>query len=156
MKNSNQHARDRLDSRFNQMRTLLGEPRPHKGWVRAIRDALGMSANELAERVGVSQQRIAAIERDEVQDAVTLKTLREVADGLECDLVYVLLPRTSLEPMVRQQAQRKATALLAPVTHHSRLEAQSLSASEDQAQIDELANRLADRRGLWSNKTADS
>ncbi len=142
-------ARRRLDERFDQLRPLARSPRPHRGWLRAIRDALGMSTTEMAKRMGVIQQRVSQLEQNEISDRIELGTLRQAADALNCDLVYVLLPRTSLEDAVRIQARRKAGAIVEPVAHHSRLEDQSLTAAETQAQVDELAERLIDHRGLW-------
>jgi predicted DNA-binding mobile mystery protein A len=108
-----------------------------------------MSANEMAQRMGVIQQNVFQFEKSEINDRIQLRTLRQAADALNCDLVYVLLPRTSLEDAVKTQARRKAEGILAPVAHHSRLEDQSLSPDEMQAQLDELADKFVDRRGLW-------
>lgn len=142
-------ARRRLDERFAQLRIVANPPRPHRGWIRAIRDALGMSAKEMAQRMGVIQQNIFQFENSEVNDRIQLSTLRQAADALNCDLVYVLLPRTSLEDAVKTQARRKAESILDQVAHHSRLEDQSLPPHEMQAQVDDLADRFVDRRGLW-------
>lgn len=134
------------------MRPLGGEPRPHRGWVRAIRDALGMSGAELAARMGVGQSTVAEMERREVDDTVRLDTLRRAADALDCDLVYVFIPRTTLDEAVRAQARRKAARLLGPVAHHSRLEDQVVDPADAEAQIDELAAGFIDKRGLWSDR----
>ena len=151
---SNAHARSRLDARLSPLRSLTGEPRPHTGWIRAIRQALGMSGRELGERLGVSQQTIPSIERSEEHETIKLETLRRTADALDCDLVYFLLPRHSLDELVTEQAHRKAAEYLGPVEHHSRLEAQSVAQADTTAQIDELAERLVDRRGLWTESTS--
>ena len=150
MATDNTQARKRLDARFERLKPLADEPRPHRGWIRAIRDALGMSSTELAARIGVSQQRVSEMERSELQDTITLETLRRVADALDSDLVYVLQPRTSLDKAVTEQARKKAAEHLAPLAHHGRLEDQALTADDDAAQIDELASQFVDRRGLWS------
>ena len=142
-------ARRRLDERFVQLRVLAGVARPHRGWIRAIRDALGMSANEMAQRMGVIQQNVFQFEKSEVNDRIQLRTLRQAADALNCDLVYMLLPRTPLADAVKAQARRKAEGIIDPVAHHSRLEDQSLPPHELQAQLDELADKFVDRRGLW-------
>ncbi len=143
-------ARRQLDARLQNLQQLAEAPRPHKGWIRAIRDALGMSSAELADRMGLSQQTIPNLEHSELRDTIKLETLRRVADALECDLVYVLLPRTSLNEAVSKQALGKAARHLNPVAHHSRLENQTLNIADTTAQLDELAARLIDRRGLWS------
>lgn len=143
-------ARSRLDARLQRLRPLSDESRPHKGWIRAIRDALGMSTTELAARIGVSQQTITDLERSELHDTIKLETLRRAADALECDLVYFLIPRIGLDEAVKAQARRKAARHLESVAHHSRLEDQAVTDDDTATQLDELAARLIDHRGLWS------
>ena len=143
-------ARSRLDPRLQQLRPLASEPLPHRGWIRAIRDALGMSSSELAARMGVIQQSISDLEGSEVHDTIKLETLRRAADALDCDLVYFLLPRTTLDEAVNVQAQPKAAKLLGSVAHHSRLEDQAVSDDDTTVQLNELAAGFIDRRGLWS------
>ena len=53
MKSQREIARHRLDERLARVPELA---RPNKGWIRALRDALGMSSADLARRMGVSQQ----------------------------------------------------------------------------------------------------
>ena len=154
MVKDNVQARRRLDERFRRLRPLEDEPRPHKGWIRAIRNALGMSGTELAARIGVSQQRVSQIEHSEQLDTITLETLRRVANALDCDLVYVLEPRTSLDEAVREQAHKKAARHLAPLSHHSRLEDQALTDNDEAAQLEEFASQFIDRKGLWT-ETSD-
>jgi predicted DNA-binding mobile mystery protein A len=147
-------ARSRLDARLEQLRSLGEAPRPHKGWIRAIRDALGMSGRELAERMGVSQQTIPDLERSEQRDTIKLETLQRVADALDCDLVYFLRPRRSLDEIVSSQARRRAAQHLSPVGHHSRLEDQAVTDDDLAAELDDLAARFVDRRGLWTESTS--
>ena len=146
MKSQRAIARDRLDERLARVPELA---RPNKGWIRALRDALGMSSTDLARRMGVSQQRVPAIERGEQDMTIKLDTLMRAADALDCDLVYALVPRTSLDDMVADQARRRATDLLGRVTQHSRLEDQQPTDADLAGQIEELAAELAERRGLW-------
>lgn len=154
MTRTSAQARTRLDARLERLRPLGQEPIPHRGWVRAIRDALGMSARELAERMRVSQATITDLERSELRETIQLATLKRAADALDCDLAYVLLPRRSLDESVRAQARRKARRHLAHVAHNSRLEDQAITDSETAAQLDDLAERFIDRRGLWSEPTS--
>lgn len=146
MKSQRVVARNRLDARLASLPDL---PRPNKGWIRALRDALGMSSADLARRMGISQQRVPAIERGEQNRTIKLDTLMRAADALDCELVYALVPRTSLDDMVAHQARRRASDLLQRVTQHSRLEDQQPSDADLAAQIEELAAELADKRGLW-------
>ena len=143
-------ARRRLDERLAPLRNAPVGTLPHRGWIRAIREAVGMSTTELAARMGVSQQSVTEIERSEVREAIKLDTLRRAADALGCDLVYVLLPRTSLDDAVYAQARRQAAHHLARIAHHSRLEDQAVEEPATRVQLEELAQRFVDRRGLWT------
>lgn len=146
-------ARRHLDRRLAMFRGA-DVARPPRGWIRAVRDALGMSSTELAAQMGVSQSRIPAIERAEVSGSIRLGTLERAASALDCRLVYVLVPNRPLEDSVQAQARRKATRHLAEVAHNMRLEDQAVTDADLAAQIDELASRLVDRRGLWAEDGA--
>lgn len=100
--------------------------------------------------MGVSQQSIPDIEQSEQRNTIKIETLQRAAEALDCDVVYFLLPRRSLEESVRAQAHRKAAQHLAPVAHHNRLEDQVVSEEQAAAQFDDLAARFVDRRGLWT------
>jgi len=83
-----------------------------------------MSAAQLARRLGVTQQAVANLERNERRGAVSLATLAKVAESLDCDLVIAFAPKTTLEDTVRRQAMTKARAERDRVVHTMRLEAQ--------------------------------
>lgn len=119
--------------------------------MRAIRDALGMSSSELAARLGIAQPSVIALERSEERDTVQLGTLRRAADALDCDLVYFLVPRTSLSDAIKAQAHGRAAAQLEIVAHHMRLEDQAVGEDDTAALLDDLADNLIDRRGLWTD-----
>lgn len=125
--------------------------RPAAGWLRAIREALGMSTTDLARRLGMSAQGVSDLERSEAEEGIRLTSLRKVADALDCDLLYVLVPRHpgGLQRQVTGQALRVARAELAPVRHTMALEAQSLPTDLDEEAVTELAERIADSRALW-------
>ena len=69
-------TRRQLDASLTRLRLLGDHPRPHRGWIRAVRDALGMSSIALAARMGVSQQTVSEMERSENLDTIKLETLR--------------------------------------------------------------------------------
>jgi len=124
---------------------------PVKGWIRAIREALGMSGKQLAQRLRVSQPRIPRLEQDEITGSVTLKTMQQAAEALDCTFIYALVPRTSLEDAVRDQARLVAKERMDRL---ALLEAQSLSPEEQQtsfeAAIDGLARTMP--RDLWDKQ----
>ena len=140
MATSQAQARRQLDRRFDRLRPLLDEPRPHRGWVRAIRYAAGVSGPRATE---------AELEASEAQGTIGLGSLRRAAEALDCELVYFLVPRRSLQEAVEHQARRVAAEHLARIGHHSRLEDQALSDTDAAEELDALAADLVDRRGLW-------
>ena len=123
---------------------------PRSGWIRAIRDALGMSMGELATQMGVSKGRIGQIERGERDRSLTLATLDRAAAALGCRVEYVLVPDRPLDDLVHERARAKAAAEVGAVVHTMTLEDQRPDAAWTEARIDELAHRMIDRRGLWS------
>jgi predicted DNA-binding mobile mystery protein A len=89
----------KLDRDFRRLQAGWGcFPRrpPPEGWVRHLRDALGMNTRQLAARLGTSRQAVLGLESRERRGAITLDTLGRAADALGCELRYVLIPRDSL------------------------------------------------------------
>jgi predicted DNA-binding mobile mystery protein A len=83
------------------------------GWLRSVRQAVGVPVNEVARRLGVARWEVYRLEQSEMQSRIMLATLRKAAKGLDCELVYALVPRKgSLEEMAAQQeaAREKARA----------------------------------------------
>ena len=121
------------------------------GWVRAVRDALGMSTRQLAARMGVAQATVVQLERSEANGTVQLATLRRAADALNCDVVYALVPRDgSLERTVQEQARRRASALVKAVDRSMELEDQAVTEpAEMRAAMDRAVLQLAASRRLW-------
>jgi predicted DNA-binding mobile mystery protein A len=140
-----------LDRRFTALRPLVQSPRPPKGWLRAIRDALGMTTAQLAQRLGVSQPRIVELEQSEASGSVTLNTLQRAAEALGCRLVYALVPERPLAETVRERADLVAARHTDAVAHSMRLEDQEVTSkdlAEDlhRQQVERLLRRPA---RLW-------
>jgi predicted DNA-binding mobile mystery protein A len=106
-----------------------------------IRNALGMSAAQLGARLGVRQSSIAKVERTEQAETVSLATLRRIANAMDCELVYALLPRQSLETTLEQQALRQAARFVGRVEHSMELEDQASNRSSN-AKIQNLADEM--------------
>jgi len=142
-------ARDSLDRRFAALRPVDRFDRPSRGWVRAIRDALGMSTTQLARRLGVDQSNVVRLEQSEMNDTVRLGTLRRAAEALDCTLVYALVPNSSLAEAVAAQTRKVAAAELASVEHTMLLEAQDLDDEGRDKRVAEYSAGLVDDRRLW-------
>jgi predicted DNA-binding mobile mystery protein A len=95
---------DGLDGILGGIHALRSIPRPPMGWIRAMREAAGVSAGELGRILGVSRQLPLQFEKAEAEDSITLKSLRSVANALDCDLVYALVPRAG---SVRELAESR-------------------------------------------------
>jgi len=146
-------ARRSLDRRFNALRGFAQQSTPPRGgWLRAIRQALGMSTSDLAERLGVNQTTVARIEANERSGRVQLDTLARAADALGCDIVYALIPREPLEMRVDNRAREVAVKLVSAVDHSMALEDQRVSASAAHDQLRDQIERLRDRPGLWRDE----
>jgi predicted DNA-binding mobile mystery protein A len=144
-------ARKQLERRLAPLRKAPEFARPPRGWVKAIRDALGMTAAQLGRRIGVSQSRIARIEKDEAEDAITLATLRRVAEGLDCTLVYTLVPNEPLDAIIKDRALAAADAQLKRTHHSMRLENQAVDKRDLKEERERLAAAImaGDLRRLW-------
>jgi predicted DNA-binding mobile mystery protein A len=130
-----------LDSRFAILRPLLKTQRPPKGWLRAVRDALGMTTKQFARRLGVSQPRIVELEQSEASGTVTLNTLQRAAEALGCRLVYTLVPEKPLAETVRERAELLARQRQTAVEHTMRLEDQAV---KDKRAARELRRQIID------------
>ena len=125
--------------------------RPGSGWARSIRESLGMSATALARRLGMSVAGVRKLETAEESGAITLASLRKLAQGLDCELKYALVTRTSLKQQVRNQAERIAHERLQSISHSMAMEDQPVSDSANQLQIEATITELlaGSRRQLW-------
>jgi len=148
-------ARQQLDKTLSSYANVKQNAAPVKGWIRSIREALGMSGKQLANRLKVSQPRIPKLERDELSGVVSLKTMRQAAEAMDCVFVYAIVPRTSLEETVRAQARKVAEARTQRVSHSMLLEAQNLSSEEQRASIEVAIEELIQKmpRQLWEEQS---
>lgn len=128
-------------------------PRPARGWVSAVRSALGMTSRQLAARMGMRQPSLIALEKAEAAGTISLNTLRRAAEALDCELAYVLIPRTSLDETVRRRARAIAEAHVAATSHSMDLEGQGIRPHARAAEVRQLANALLnDGSRLWEEQ----
>ena len=143
--------REQLDQTLKRFKGLQVMNIPQRGWLRAIRQALGMNGRQFAERMGVSPARVTKLESDEVGGAVTIKTMRKAAEALDCKLIYALVPRSSLEDTVKKQVAKYAAQRLNRISHTMALEDQELSETGKKkalkAMEEELLRNLP--KSLW-------
>lgn len=125
--------------------------RPSTGWIKAVREALGIPATYLAKRLGVVHSSVVRLESSEADDTITLASLRRAAEALGCELQYALVPRKPLAETIDAQAEKIARARMEAVAHTMALEAQATSENAVDNQLRELKESLlkGSRRELW-------
>lgn len=116
-------------------------PRPPKGWIRALREAMGVSTGEISQRLRANRSLAAQQERAEVDDRITLRSLRACAEALDCDLVYAFVPRgPSVDETLAARVRAAASQTVRRVEHSMALEDQA-SGNVEQA-IDSQIKRV--------------
>jgi predicted DNA-binding mobile mystery protein A len=102
------------------------EARPQRGWLRAIREGLGLSLEEVGKRLGQSRRRIQEFEKAEAKDRITLDSLRRVASALDCELLYTIVPKSgTITELAERRARAQATEDVLDVEHTMALENQA-------------------------------
>jgi predicted DNA-binding mobile mystery protein A len=118
--------------------------RPQKGWIRAIREATGVTTREIAKRLHRAPSLASYLEKSEAEYRITLGNLREAADALGCQLVYALVPKNgNIQELAEQRARVKATEDVRAVEHTMALEDQAVGGVKEK--IDEQMNRILER-----------
>lgn len=128
---------------------------PSEGWIALTRKALGMSAAQLARRLGLTRARISQAEQSEIGGGVTLKTMHSLAEGMGCRFVYAIVPAEGrIEDVIAAQARKKAKALVKKASTHMALESQSLSIEKNQEEIERITDQLVRTMpsDLWNDK----
>jgi predicted DNA-binding mobile mystery protein A len=134
-----------LSRSLEQYQAARKVPRPSKGWIHAIRQALGVSSGELARRLRTSRQLPLQLEKGEAEDRITLKSLRAVANALDCDLVYALVPRAaSMEELIENRVRAEARQRVLGVEHSMALENQAVGNLDEAVEAE--ARRVARKR----------
>ncbi len=143
-------ARASLDARLTPLGPAQRYRAPHSGWVRAIRDALGMSAADLGRRMKITGPAVSALERSERDGTAGLNTLRRAADALDCTLVYAFIPNHGLDETVRRQATKTAREQLVHVKKTMALEDQAVTVNESLVQVQ--ADLLVQTGRVWHDQ----
>lgn len=148
-----EQAREVLDQRLASLGPASRFASPRLGWVRAIRDALGMTAAQLAARTGVTAPAVRALEKKELEGGVRMSSLRRAAEAMDCTLVYAFIPNSTLKQTVEHQAVIVLDAQLKRVAQTMTLEAQGGEAPSAATRT-QLESLVASGR-LWSQPTDD-
>jgi predicted DNA-binding mobile mystery protein A len=132
---------DQLESRIKRFSHAGELPNPPTGWIRAIRSALGMTLQQLANKMNITKQSVQEIEMREKEGAITLRSLREAANTLEMDLVYGFVPRDgSLNSYIDKKARSLAETIVTRTSNNMKL--------EDQENTQQRLNKAIEERRI--------
>ncbi|GAB2665274.1 hypothetical protein GCM10027036_18540 [Flavihumibacter cheonanensis] len=132
-----------LNSKMQSFAFLKQVAIPQYGWVKAIRTSLGMSMQQLGNKLGISKQGVLDIERREKDGSITIKSLKEVARAMDMQLVYGFIPNDgSLDSLIEKRAIELATKIVMRTATTMELEDQANSKERIEKAIQERANEI--------------
>lgn len=126
--------------------------RPSIGWVKTIRTSIGMSLEQLGEKLGFTKQSAQNLEKREGDGSITIKALEDAARVLEMKLVYGLVPIDgSLEKMIEKKARNLATEIVMRTSGNMKLEDQENSPERIRKAIEERTKEIMEEmpKKLW-------
>jgi predicted DNA-binding mobile mystery protein A len=127
--------------------------RPRGGWLSTMRQALGMTKTQLADRLGIARTGVNRLETNELKGAITIVSLTKAAEALGCELQYVLVPRKPLRDMVTEQALKRARDKLGRINQSQALEASAMKSLSLSRAVTDLAKEIEVKRpaDLWND-----
>lgn len=127
--------------------------RPRGGWLSTMRQALGMTKTQLADRLGIARTGVNRLEANELKGAITIASLTNAAEALGCELQYVLVPRKPLADMVAEQALKRARDKLGRINQSQALEASAMESQSLSRAVTDLAKEIEVKRpaDLWND-----
>ncbi|MBT4761388.1 MAG: helix-turn-helix domain-containing protein [Bdellovibrionaceae bacterium] len=137
-----------VDRKIRELKGFKEASQVSDGWVRLIRKILGMSLNTLSDKLGIDQSTLTRLENREANKKITLEKLEEVANTLDCDLVYALVPKTTFKEKIESQATFKAKKLLEKAGVHMELENQSVLMPYSE-RVNILKEKLIKNGDIW-------
>lgn len=142
---------EQLEQSIAPFRPAFNNQVPNGGWVRAIREAFGMTNVQLAKRLGRRPQTVEEMQQYEAAGTIKLQTLRALAEALECRLVYALVPKAPIEQVLRDRARVVALQQFTNVAHSMNLEDQGVTPNEEESELKRLIEKLLsrNRKILW-------
>ncbi|OGX37966.1 MAG: hypothetical protein A3C36_04400 [Omnitrophica WOR_2 bacterium RIFCSPHIGHO2_02_FULL_52_10] len=135
-------VREQLDKKLDSLKAFASSGVPKQGWIKTVREALGLSARQLGEKAGIDQSRISRLESAEKDGSLKLSSLQKIAKGLNMRFVYGFVSEDTLEEMVRAQAKKIALKRLKRLNNTMRLEKQGLSSEEQKKALEDMIEQI--------------
>ena len=125
---------------------------PPTGWINAIRTALGMSLQQLGDKLSITKQSVRDIEKREQVGSITINALRAAAGAMDMQFVYGFVPNDgSLEALIDRKARELAKQIVLRTSNSMKLEDQENSKQRIEKAIEERAIALKNEmpKSLW-------
>lgn len=141
-------ALNQIETRLKKLRRVIDETQVSPGWIYYIRHALNLTLENLAKRANLTKATVQQIEKREVQGRITLATLKKLANAMDCEFIYAIVPKSELKAFLFEKAYRKAEYIIKSADVHMTLEDQKVTEGIEQ-RIKRLAHDLMDRGDIW-------
>jgi predicted DNA-binding mobile mystery protein A len=141
-----------LNEKIDQLTGLQHVIVPPIGWIKAIRNGIGMSMEQLGKKLSITKQGVMDIEKREKEGAITIKSMQEIAKAMDMKLVYGFVPNAgSLEQMIETRAIELATKIVERTSNTMKLEDQANSKERIEKAIKERASEIINNtpKILW-------
>lgn len=134
-------------------RKIFQPHRATEGWIKLIRQALGMSGAQLARKMGVSRALVSNTEKAEIEGRVTIKKMQEFSEAMECEFVYCIIPRDKFQTIQKGRATEKAQLIVDRTNKHMGLEGQALTNARTKFELERLADQILKEglSDLWND-----
>ena len=134
--------RGQLDKKLAYLRDFSASGTPQCGWIKTLREALGLSSLQLGKRSGLDQSRVSRLENAETNGNLNIASLQKVAKGLGMRFVYGFVPEVTLEEMVNTRAKEIALKRMKRLDNTMRLEKQGLPDEEQNKALQDMVEKI--------------
>ena len=141
-----------LSDKMDMLIVLKNQVIPPLGWIKTIRNSIGMSMEQLGKKLSITKQAVKDIENRELKGSITIKSMKEIANVLDMTLVYGFVPNAdSLEEMIEKRALEIAKIIVQRTSNTMKLEDQANSKVRIEKAIKERAVEIINNtpKILW-------
>lgn len=150
--NKNKLQLEQLDRKLKVFDAATIVTPPPTGWLKAIRLSLGMSLQQLANKLSITKQSVQEIETREKEGSITIKSLKEAANAIDMQLVYALVPKDgTLDNLIERKAKELAKRIVSRTSNTMKLEDQENSKERLKKAVEERTTIIKNEmpKTLW-------
>ena len=143
---------EQLSNKLKPYQSLTNASRPSIGWVKTIRASIGMTLEQLGNKLGITRQSAQNLEKREAEESITIKALEEAAKALDMKLIYALVPKDeTIEKLIEKKAKVLATQIVIRTSGTMNLEDQGNSPERIKKAIEERTREIIDGmpKAIW-------